>query len=105
MNTVGAKHNAQMNVINYLPRSKGGRGLRSFEETYKITKIKLAVKIMNDKDPRMEIVKNYHNETAKTNSFSAFKDAIRYAQEVGMIIEREDEGIKINGEVASREMK
>ena len=103
MNTVGAKHNAQMNVINYLPRSKGGRGLRSFEETYKITKIKLAVKIMNDEDPRMEIVRNYHNETAKTNSFSAFKDAIRYAQEVGMIIELEDEVLKINGEVASSE--
>ena len=98
MNTLGAKHTLQMNAINYLPRHKGGRGLRSLEETYKTTKIKLAVKIVKDDDPRMRIVENYHINTSESDSYSIFKDAIRYAGEYGMELQREEDLLTINGE-------
>ena len=95
MDTNGAKHTLQLNVINYLPRNKGGRGLRSLEETYKVTKIKLAVKLMNDHDQRMEIVRQYHKITSKSTSFSVFKDAMRYAQEFDIKMELVDDNLVI----------
>ena len=98
MNAQGAEHTLQLNAINYLPRNKGGRGLRSFEESYKITKVKLAVKLVNDKDPRMEIVREYHNTAAESNSFSIFKDAKRYAQEFDIEMNLEEGQITIGGE-------
>ena len=75
-----------MNAINYIPRRKGGRGLRSLEVTYKNIKIKLAIKLANDPDPRMQIIKSFHEKCKQTNSFSIFKDAERYAAEIGMKI-------------------
>ena len=86
MNVTGSKHTNQMNAINYIPRIKGGRGLRSLEDSYKNTKIKLALKLVNDPDPRMEIVKAFHEKCMQTNSFSIFKDAERYAAEIGIKI-------------------
>ena len=35
MNTSGCKHTNLMNAVVYLPRAKGGRGLKSLEKTYK----------------------------------------------------------------------
>ena len=97
MNAQGAKHTLQLNAINYLPRNKGGRRLRSFEERYKITKVKLAVKLVNDKDPCMEIVREHHNTTAESNSFSIFKDAERNAQEFDIEMNLEEGQITIGG--------
>ena len=84
MNVTGGKHTNQMNAINYIPRKKGDRGLRSLEDTYKNIKIKLAIKLANDPDPRMQIVKSFHEKCMQTNSFSIFKDAERYAAEIEM---------------------
>ena len=93
MNITGSKHTNQMNVINYLRRIKGGRGLRSLEDSYKNIKIKLALKLLNDPDPRMKIVKTFHQKCMKTNSFSIFKDAERYAAEIGINITNHEENI------------
>ena len=41
----GGKHRSGSNAILYMPREKGGRGLRSIEEEYKGMKIKAAVKL------------------------------------------------------------
>ena len=76
-----------MNAINYLPRNKGGRGLRSLETAYKTTKIKLATKIIEDKDPRIVLVNSFHSNSIRSSSFSIFKDAERYAQELGLKID------------------
>ena len=61
MNVAGCKHMHLMNVINYLPRKSGGRGLRSFEDTYKFTKIKLTINITedDDDDERMVLVREF----------------------------------------------
>ena len=41
----GGKHPLSSTAVMYLPRHLGGRGLRSVEQEYKLTKIKAAVKL------------------------------------------------------------
>ena len=53
MNTYHAKYKLQINSSLYLSRSMGGRGLKQFEMTYKITKIKSAVKVITETEPKM----------------------------------------------------
>ena len=87
MNTLGAKHTNIMNEIIYLPRSKGGRGLISIERLYKESKIKTAVKVAQDPDKRMQIVKQFHLKARDTTSYSLFKEARSYADEFGFILD------------------
>ena len=49
-------------AILYMPREKGGRGLRSIEEEYKVTKIKAAVKLYSNGDPAMAMVPSLKRE-------------------------------------------
>ena len=46
----GGKHPASLTSLLYLPREKGGRGLRSVEHEYKITKIKSLLKLYQNSD-------------------------------------------------------
>ena len=71
-------------MTNYISRNKGGRGLKSLEESYKSMKIKLAVKLMDDADHRLSIVRDFHEIHSSTNSYSIIKDAIRYSAESGV---------------------
>ena len=93
MNLLGAKHTNLMNPINYIPREKGGRGLRSLEETYKTTKIKLAVKLTEESDKRLDLVKQFHKINLETKSFSIYKDSSRYASEIGLELNITEDGI------------
>ena len=56
MNENRAKYKLQLNEILYLPRSKGGRGLKCLETTYKEIKIKTAMKLITETEPRMKMV-------------------------------------------------
>ena len=49
----GGKHPGGSTSLLYLPREKGGRGLRAVETEYKVTKIKAAVRLYENKDPAM----------------------------------------------------
>ena len=71
MNTYHAKYKLQINSSLYLPRSMGGRGLKQFEMTYKITKIKSAVKVITDKVPKMKLVQRC-DMTRKQKKRSSF---------------------------------
>ena len=82
MNIWGGKHTNLMNSALYLPRSKGGRGLRSIERMYKEVKVKLAIKVLHDTDRRMNLVKRFHMNCMTENHFSIFKDAQRYAKQM-----------------------
>ena len=95
MNLTGCKNSHLMNVVNYLPRNKGGRGLRSLETAYKSTKIKLAMKMIEDKDPRMVMVKTFHSNRLETSSFSIFKDARKYSQEMGLRIDFDADAVTV----------
>ena len=47
----GGKHPLGLKATVYLPRALGGRGMRSVEEEYKMTKIKSAIKLYSNEDP------------------------------------------------------
>ena len=55
----GGKHPRGSTVILYMPRERGGRGLCSIEEEYKVTKIKAAMKLYGNSDPAMAMVSQF----------------------------------------------
>ena len=82
MNVNGAKHTNLINAVLYLPRAKGGRGLKSCEQTYKEMKIKIAVKLKNTVDKRMLVVKKFHEHFFDKTNYSIFKEANKYIKEM-----------------------
>lgn len=84
LNRTGAKHPQQLNDLLYLPKAKGGRGLRSLEQSYKETKVKTAIKILQSDDPQMCNVALFNKICMSKNRASIFTDAIKYAQDLGM---------------------
>lgn len=50
------KHLSGSTALVYLPRLNGGRGLRSVGNKYKVTNIKAAIKMYEDKDAAMIVV-------------------------------------------------
>jgi hypothetical protein len=82
MNDHHAKYKLQANSSLYLPRSKGGRGLRQVEITYKASRIKAAMKILTDHDPEMILVKQFDKRRMENGRSSIVKDAIVYSKDV-----------------------
>ena len=80
LNKQNAKYNLQINESLYLPRSKGGRGLKQFEMTYKTLRIKSAIKIVTENEPRMKIVKAFDDVQRKTSRSSILKDTVQFAK-------------------------
>ncbi len=99
MNKCGAKHTNTVNGSLYLPRGKGGRGLKSLECSYKDIKIKSAMKLKKNKDPRMCLVNRFHQHHLQTNSYSLFKETIRYCEEKGINANCDDEELVISTDV------
>ena len=63
----------------YLPRKFWERGLKSLEEEYKLTKIKVAVKLYSNSWCRW-----YEENTDGSGPQALIKDAKKYAQELGL---------------------
>ena len=72
----GGKHPLGSNALLYLPREVGGRGLKSTENEYKLTKIKTAVNLSQIQDFRMKIVRDFEERWAENGHYSLPKDAI-----------------------------
>ena len=81
-----AKHKNQMNSILYLPRNYRGRGLLSVEIIYKETKLKSLAKIITSRDPRILLVREFENEQYNKDRCSIFKDAIKFANDLGVTV-------------------
>ena len=77
MNVCGAKHTNTVNEGLYLSRQKGGRGLKSVENSYKDIKIKASLKLKLNNDPHMRLVNRFHQIHKETNSYSLFKEAAK----------------------------
>ena len=75
------KHILESIAMLYLPQKCGGRGFRSVEDTYKISKIKVAHHINISKDPRIKLVRSFQHYKSKKNFKSTFVEATRYAKE------------------------
>ena len=74
MNTNKAKYKLQMNASLFLSRSKGGRGLKSFEMTYKEIKVKAAIRLITEKEDRMVTVKQFDLNRKNKHRSSLIKD-------------------------------
>ena len=81
------KHPLGTSDLLYLPRRVGGRGLKSIEAEYKLTKVKAAVRLCNNSDPTMELVRQFEEKTRRTGRHSLIGDAQRFAEELGMKLE------------------
>jgi hypothetical protein len=81
LNKQKAKYKLQLNEALYLPRNKGGRGLKQFERTYKILRIKSALNVITEDEPRMTMVRRFDEIQRQKNRSSLIKDAIKFAQE------------------------
>ena len=58
----GGKQPLSSTAVMYLPRHQGGRGLRSVEQEYKLTKIKAAVKLYQNADPTIRTESVYNTK-------------------------------------------
>ncbi|XP_068675641.1 uncharacterized protein [Montipora foliosa] len=83
----GRKHPAGSSALLYLPRAVGGRGMKSVETVYKVTKIKTALTIYSSADPSVKLVKNWHENLASKGRHSVLADAVKYAREFGLDLE------------------
>ena len=87
MNISGSKHTNLMNAVVYLPRIKGGRGLKSLEQTYKEVKVKVCAKLINTDDRRLLIVKQFHSSYFEKPNYSIIKEANKYIEDIGLDFE------------------
>ena len=88
----GGKHphgSTAILYILYMPREKGGRGLRSIEEEYKVTRIKAAVKLHGNGDPAMAMVREFEERAEELGHSSLVKEAARYAEEMALQLQLE----------------
>ena len=81
MNDVKAKYALQSNTILYIPRNKGGRGLKCLETIYKKTKVVAAMNLLTRDDPRMECVRKFEKKRIQKGRSTCITDAIRFAKE------------------------
>ena len=80
----GGKHPCGTTSLLYLPRDKGGRGLRSVETECKETKVKAAVKLYQNRDPAMKMVREFEEQAESKGYQSMTKEAGEYAEEYGL---------------------
>lgn len=80
----GGKHPAGSTALLYLSRDRGGRGLRSVEQEYKNIKIKAALKLCNNPDASIQLVKEFEERSVKLKYQSILKDSVKFATEIGL---------------------
>ena len=68
----------------YLARGKGGRGLRSVEREYKLTKIKAAIKLCQNMNPSMKTVQQFEERAVEKGRTSLMKEGHKFTEELGM---------------------
>ena len=79
----GGRHPCGTTSLLYLPLDKGGRGLRSATTEYKETKFKAAVKLCQDIEPAMKMVREFEEQAESKGYQSITKEAGKYAEEYG----------------------
>ena len=85
----GGKHPCGPTAILYTRREKEGRGLRSIEEEYKVTKIKGGSEFMHELGPSFGNGAWLQERAETLGHKSLAKEAARYADEVGLQLQLE----------------
>ncbi|XP_022783739.1 uncharacterized protein LOC111324448 [Stylophora pistillata] len=89
------RHPCSLNALLYMPRSRGGRGLRSVEMEYKATKIKDAVRLHGNEDRALGMVREFEEQAARMGRRSIFKEVAKCAEDLGLELDLEHaQGIK-----------
>ena len=83
----GGKHPASLTSLLYLPREKGGRGLRSVEHEYKITRIKLLLKLYQNSDQTLEAVREFEEHAMTSGHQLLVKEAAKCAEEFNITLQ------------------
>ena len=83
----GGKHPASLTSLLYLPREKGGRGLRSVEHEYKNTKIKSLLKLSQNSDQAVEAVREFEEHAMASGYKLLVKEAVKYAEELNITLQ------------------
>ena len=83
----GGKHPASLTSLLYLQREKGGRGLRSVEDEYKITKIKLLLKLYQNWEQTVEAVSEFEEHAMASGYQSLVKVSAKYAEELNITLQ------------------
>ena len=86
----------------YLPRIKGGRGLKSVRDAYEETKIRIVCYLFCSEDPWMKRV--WERELEKEN-ISIPKEVIKAFSDIGMTLKIEKEHMEIEGIELGRNYK
>lgn len=61
----GSRHPCSSNALLYLPRNRGGRGLRSVKMEYEAMKIKGAVRLHGNQDPTLRMLQGFQQQVAR----------------------------------------
>ena len=85
--TGGGKHPSSSTALLYLPREKGGRGVRSVEDEYKSVKVKSAMKLYGNTDPAMQMVRKFEERAEHAGHQSLVKDTNKYAEKLGLALQ------------------
>ena len=80
----GGNHPKGSIVILYMSRKLRGRGLKSVENEFKNTKIKAAVKLNCNADPRMVAVRSFEELAIQNGRHSITTVARKYAEELDL---------------------
>ena len=73
----GGKHPASLTSLLYLPTEKGGRGLWSVEQEYKLAKIKSLLKLYQITDQTVESVREFEEQAVVSGHQSLVKEAAK----------------------------
>ena len=94
INECHGKHKYKSTQLLYLPSEGGGKGLMEIEALYKHTKIKAAH--YTSDDVHIKLVKSFQKKKEDRNLKSVFKDARRYAEELQLDCQFNEEATVIS---------
>ena len=96
INECHGKHKYESTQLLYLPSEEGGKGLMEIEALYKHTKIKAAHYFNTSDDVHIKLVKSFQKKKEDRNLKSVFKDARRYAEELQLDCQFNEEATVIS---------
>ena len=96
INECHGKHKYELTQLLYLPSEDGGKGFMEIEALYKHTKIKATHDVNTSDDAHIKLVKCFEKKKEDRNLKSEFKDARRYAEELQLDCQFNEEATVIS---------
>ena len=91
----GGMHHHESIKLPYLPEELGGSGMKSLEDTDKLTTVKVANYLNNSEDKRIKHARTLEMNEITQDRRSIFKQAVKYAKEYNITCSFDDAGTTI----------